>query len=1152
MSMRVMNVYYFILFIFFVFLLCLQGTSYGAELSVDEHRTVRVIYFLPTDWQFEADMLQKIRENVLRIQSFYAEQMEAHGYGQRTFRLETDDQGELIVHRLDGQHSLNYYQNTGGAFLTEVGSSFDSKKIDCIISGTDRFPLTHLGPEVLGTGGRAGKNGGFALVPRDFTWQTLAHELGHAFGLLHDFKDKSYMMGWQEQSVLSPCSAKFLSMHSYFNSEIPLEEGKLSTVELLSQPRYPKGTANLPVRFRVRNPKGISQVHLSLQGCMIECREFGGEKDVIVEFDYKCAFLLPSQFTRVVDRSVHTLEVRVINTTGDGRFSHFFHSQVSPNYIDTLEGHPSLIVSTSFSPDSKILASASKDGTIQLWDTRSRTSIRTIFEHTRDRELTSILFSPIERLLASASDEKSIKLWDIETGEIIQTLHGHISPVASLAFSPDGRTLASGSFDKTVKLWDIETGDNIGTLHGARRGILSLAFSPDGKLIVAGTYDGDLLIWEVESQEKRKQIIRHGPSIDSVSFSADGKLIATGGSNWLINLWDVETGKHIKTFGGHEGSVISVSFLLDDKLLVSGSHDATVKLWEVKSGKSIDTLSGATGQVNSVSFSPDQTILAAGTLNHEVELWDITELKQIYLDLTSEANIPDSNLRKAIRKQLERNFHISPNAPILQIDMQRLLWFQQNSASITDLTGLEFATNMESLNLRQNNISDISAVSGLFKLDRLFLGENSISNISAVANLINLTHLELYNNSISDISSMVDLTNLKYLFLNNNSISDISSLADLPNLDRLELRNNLVSDLSPLIANIGTGKKYQVDVRDNPLSYVSVYKHIPLLQDRGIFVKYTHRAHPSVLKVSGDNQEGYTGVRLDHPFVVEVQDEKGVTSPDVSVTFTVTEGGGTLSTTTATTDADGKAMTTLTLGTKPGKNSVQVTASEITQVTLTFTAIAVEDPMRFAADVNGDGKVNILDLVFVASYFGQMAQNRADVNGDGIVNILDLVLVARYFGKSTESAAPLTMTISKADRLTPEMVQTWIKHAQAKNDGSLVFQKGITNLQHLLASLIPKNTLLLPNYPNPFNPDTWIPYNLSKPAEVTLTIYAANGAVIRTLALGHQPAGFYQNLTFAAYWDGRNEFGEKVASGVYFYSLTAGEVSATRKMLIMK
>ncbi len=107
-------------------------------------------------------------------------------------------------------------------------------------------------------------------------------------------------------------------------------------------------------------------------------------------------------------------------------------------------------------------------------------------------------------------------------------------------------------------------------------------------------------------------------------------------------------------------------------------------------------------------------------------------------------------------------------------------------------------------------------------------------------------------------------------------------------------------------------------------------------------------------------------------------------------------------------------------------------------------------------------------------------------------------------------------------------------------------------LEQLLAWLTPKNTALLPNYPNPFNPETWIPYQLAAPADVSISIYTADGKLIRTLDLGHQPVGIYQHRSHAAQWDGKNAQGELVASGVYFYMLTAGNFTATRKMLIKK
>ena len=210
-------------------------------------------------------------------------------------------------------------------------------------------------------------------------------------------------------------------------------------------------------------------------------------------------------------------------------------------------------------------------------------------------------------------------------------------------------------------------------------------------------------------------------------------------------------------------------------------------------------------------------------------------------------------------------------------------------------------------------------------------------------------------------------------------------------------------------------------------------------------------------------------------------------------------------------------------------------------------AVAGDGSTKPAWDVNQDGQVNVLDLILVAQRLGEDASvnRQADVNGDGIINVLDLIVVAQNLGAA---AAPAIDSLA----LDSAVVQAWIAQAEAKSDGSIAFRQGIANLQRLLASLLPEKTALLANYPNPFNPETWIPYHLAEAADVTVRIYAADGALVRTLALGHQVAGIYESRARAAYWDGRNELGESVASGVYFYTFQAGDFTATRKMLIRK
>ena len=210
--------------------------------------------------------------------------------------------------------------------------------------------------------------------------------------------------------------------------------------------------------------------------------------------------------------------------------------------------------------------------------------------------------------------------------------------------------------------------------------------------------------------------------------------------------------------------------------------------------------------------------------------------------------------------------------------------------------------------------------------------------------------------------------------------------------------------------------------------------------------------------------------------------------------------------------------------------------------------VEITDP-KLPTDVNGDGVVNIIDLVLVGTNFAKAGPNEADVNGDGVVNIIDLVLVGAAFGQA--QAAPVLRS-EVLETFTVADVQTWLVSARNLDTTNPAYQKGIMFLKSLLAALTPKDTVLLPNYPNPFNPETWIPYHLAAATDVQITIYDATGGVVRRLDLGHQSAGYYTARSRAAYWDGKNALGESVASGIYFYQLQADTVSHLRKMLILK
>ena len=1159
----------FTLYVIIVYLTGGTLTSAVSDLNVGEPRTVRLIYFLPNDRPYRADVVQRMKDDIRTTQTFYAEQMGGHGYEEVTFRVETDPQGEPIVHRVDGgQPDVHYLDNTIDSVSNELSGRFNlDANIHLIVidSSADRV-ASRGGCMAGGFGWRHSKSAGGVLIPDEFEWDLMAHELGHAFGLLHNFRNDAFVMSYgQVRNQLSACSSEFLVVHPYFNPDTPIEEGALPTTELISPRTYPAGSNSVSVQLKVSDLEGLQQVLLfgpndfGVQSLMA-CHGLSGEKDAVIDFNYD------GVFTEVGFRSLSSdtapqISIETVDSAGNTNRTYFILAEVAPGHIATVAGHTNVVRSVVFSPDGAILASGASDETV-LWDAETQTNIAVL------QGGFSTSFSPDGTTLASGTWGQ-VNLLDVTTGANIATLL-HAASVNSVSFSPEGTTLASGAGDGTVKLWDVATERNITTLDGHTDWVSSVSFSPDGTTLASGAWDQTVKLGDVATLQNIATL-PHTGGVHSVAFSSDDTTLASGADWGEVRLWAVSTGANIATLGGLWGleggtHVISVSFSPDGTILASGMSGGTVKLWDVETGANITTL-GHTGGVHSVSFSPDGTTLASGLSDGTVELWDTSEWTQLRLEAVNEVNIPDPNLRAAIATA----FGKPSSAPIVRGNMATLVWLHRTETSINDLTGIESAiklswldlwnnnitdisaladlTNLAWLDLRNNNITDISALAGLTHLTQLHLANNNIRDISAVADLTNLTTLWIGINSITNISALADLTNLTWVDLGYNSITDISAVANLTNLTEMYFQGNNISDLSPLVANVGLGSGDQVSVQGNPLSYQSIHTHIPILQSRGVEVRFDNQAHPALLKISGDNQTGTSFVPLSQPFVVEAQDENGSPLAGISVTFAVTTGGGTLSITRTTTDSNGRAESNFTLGPNLGTNTVSVSATGI-ESPATFYAVSDTEAPPTTADVNGDGSVNILDLILIASELGNQGQNlTADVNRDGVVSILDLVLVAGMFDEV--AAAPSTHA-QVPETLTAVEIQGWLTDARTLEAKDPIMKRGLLVLEQLLVALTPRETELLANYPNPFNPETWIPYRLAETAFVTLTIYDGAGHIVRTLDVGHQTAAVYESQSKAIYWDGKNDFGEQVASGVYFYTLTAGDFSATRKMLILK
>ncbi len=560
----------------------------------------------------------------------------------------------------------------------------------------------------------------------------------------------------------------------------------------------------------------------------------------------------------------------------------------------------------------------------------------------------------------------------------------------------------------------------------------------------------------------------------------------------------------------------------------------------------------------------------------------------IALDLDSNVISDISPLAGLIRL---RSLYLSENvttdiSSLVSLTNLRVLDLHENS--ISDISSLAGLTNLRWLNLATNSIGDISSLVRLINLRTLSLGRNSISDISPLAGLINLRWLNLGANLISDTSSLAGLVNVVELYLHYNAVSSISSLTNLTNLTRLHIDQNSISDLSSLVANTGLGHGDTVVIAGNPLSDVSTNTYIPTLLNRGVTVDGKTidiaRVAKATLTIPAIGLVGTGDTFTLNLTVEDITDLAGWElnirfSPTVLKAVSVTEGDflsrnsgqtffleGTINNDTGT--ITGLAAARTGAGGVSGTGSLlsmEFEAIATGEGDLKLHEVRLGDPNANAIpyklvinpitvdtgwDINQDGQISIFDLIAVAQSLGQ-SNPQADVNGDGTVDIFDLVIVAQHLGASTAGLAP-GVGMQYPPLSNSETIQDWIDMAQAADDGSLSFQEGISNLEGLLKMMRPEQTVLLPNYPNPFNPEAWIPYQLAHAADVTLTIYDTKGTVVRQLDLGYQQAGHYTDKIRAAYWDGRNKLGEAVGSDIYFYQLRADDYSITRKMVILK